>query len=641
MTSASEDDRSTPPSPRGWNPLRWLLGRRERQPSARGAPAADRALPGDRAPGRGRDGPRAPRRGRRPPPEGRAEDAQARGRVVPAAVRPRGPGRRPGQPPHVCPIFEVGEEGGRPFLAMELLSGETLSARLRRGPLPSAEALDLAEDLLSALGALHDAGVVHRDVKPSNLFLTPHGGKLVDFGLARELPRRRGAQLRSIDGDLTSPGLIIGTPGYMAPEQILGHAVDARADLFAAGILLYEALSGQRPFPGDGPAAALSGTLYDEPLPSSAPRAWSRSTRRSAAPWPRSRPSATPPRGRCPRPSAQALAGGVAGSPAPRARGVRRPPGRARVAARAASRRGRRRGRRRLRDRRARRRQEQPSSASSCDEVRVGAGPRDGGGRPVRRGAGPGRGLPALSRRRGPSAHQPRPRLASGLLRTVRPHHLRADAGRRRARPRRRAAPPGGGGHQGAAHPGGRRLHGSGLPRFPDRPLPRGPAVGGPGQRGPPAPRGLPSRPAADAHRRDVPPGRRRRGQPRPEALRHRPAGARRGPGARARPAHGRRPRGLPRDALPGTPLPILPRTRAPRAHRGAGAVRAQPRRHPRGAGGRGPGRRGVDPRPPGRGARPGAHQGPPGPRASPAGGARPAGAGDRSRWRASAAASS
>ena len=151
--------------------------------------------------------------------------------------------------PNVCPIFEVGEEGGWPFLAMELLPGETLAARLRREPLSPAEALDVAEDLLAALGALHDAGVVHRDLKPSNIFLTPHGAKLLDFGLARELPGDVARALATAT-DLTRPGLIVGTPGYMAPEQILGHPVDARADLFAAGAVLYEALTGQRAVPG-------------------------------------------------------------------------------------------------------------------------------------------------------------------------------------------------------------------------------------------------------------------------------------------------------------------------------------------------------------------------------------------------------
>ena len=168
--------------------------------------------------------------------------------------------------PNLCPIFEVGEEEGRPFLAMELLSGETLSARLRRGPLTPPEALDLADDLLAALSALHEAGVVHRDVKPSNVFLTPHGGKLVDFGLARELPGDVAPSLGTTT-DVTSPGLIIGTPGYMPPEQILGKAVDARADLFAAGAVLYEALTGRRPFAGDSAGAMLSGTLYEDPPP--------------------------------------------------------------------------------------------------------------------------------------------------------------------------------------------------------------------------------------------------------------------------------------------------------------------------------------------------------------------------------------
>jgi eukaryotic-like serine/threonine-protein kinase len=266
MTQASDDDHRTPPSPGGWNLLRWLLGGRERQvPPAEVPRRVGRyrviELLGEGGMGRVH----------------LAEDDVLRRKVALKTlkrtdessqrrfVREARSAARVSHP-NLCPIFEVGEEGGRPFLAMELLSGETLSARLRRGPLPPAEVLDVAEDLLSALGALHDAGVVHRDVKPSNLFLTPHGGKLVDFGLARELP---GEVPRSVGStsDLTSPGLIIGTPGYMAPEQILGQAVDARADLFAAGIVLYEAITGRRPFPGDTAVAALSGTLYEEPPP--------------------------------------------------------------------------------------------------------------------------------------------------------------------------------------------------------------------------------------------------------------------------------------------------------------------------------------------------------------------------------------
>ena len=168
--------------------------------------------------------------------------------------------------PNLCPIFDVGEENGQPFLAMELLSGETLGARIRRGPLSPAETMRLAEDLLAGLAALHETGIVHRDVKPSNFFLTPHGGRLVDFGLASE-PLPEAAPVIGSTPEVTSPGQLHGTPGYMAPEQILGHTVDARTDLFAVGAMLYEALTGRRPFPGATPAAALSATLYDEPEP--------------------------------------------------------------------------------------------------------------------------------------------------------------------------------------------------------------------------------------------------------------------------------------------------------------------------------------------------------------------------------------
>jgi hypothetical protein len=136
---------------------------------------------------------------------------------------------------------------------------------LKRGPLSTDEALALARDMLAALGALHEAGIVHRDVKPSNVFLTSHhGAKLLDFGLARDVPRDFAKALVS-GSDLTGPGLLIGTPGYMAPEQILGHAVDERADLFAAGVVFYEALVGRRPFAGKSAVQVLSAVLHEEP----------------------------------------------------------------------------------------------------------------------------------------------------------------------------------------------------------------------------------------------------------------------------------------------------------------------------------------------------------------------------------------
>ncbi|HXY42272.1 MAG TPA: AAA family ATPase [Vicinamibacteria bacterium] len=167
--------------------------------------------------------------------------------------------------PNLCPIYEVGEHAGQPFIVMELLGGETVYTRLREGPLPAAKAVELGLGLLEGLAALHDAGVVHRDVKPSNLFLTPHGVRLVDFGLAQEAPDA----LLPLDStsNRTEPGALVGTPGYMAPEQILGHPVDPRTDIFAAGALLHEALTGRRTFAGDSAAAVLSATLYEEPAP--------------------------------------------------------------------------------------------------------------------------------------------------------------------------------------------------------------------------------------------------------------------------------------------------------------------------------------------------------------------------------------
>ncbi|HEY6546573.1 MAG TPA: protein kinase, partial [Vicinamibacteria bacterium] len=166
--------------------------------------------------------------------------------------------------PHACQIFEIGEDTGRLFIAMELLEGEPLAERLKRGPLSVAEALTLGREMLSALAALHAQGVVHRDLKPSNVFLTPHGTKLLDFGLARPLSVDSGGPL-SLESDLTRSGLLVGTPRYMAPEQILGDAIDARTDLFAAGAVLFEALAGRPAFPGTKAVEVMQATLHEQP----------------------------------------------------------------------------------------------------------------------------------------------------------------------------------------------------------------------------------------------------------------------------------------------------------------------------------------------------------------------------------------
>ena len=166
--------------------------------------------------------------------------------------------------PNVCQVYEIGEDTGQLFIAMELLDGESLDARLKRGPLTVAEAVTLAREMLAALTALHASGSVHRDLKPSNTFLTSHGVKLLDFGLARPLPRELTQSLETGTA-LTRPGLLVGTPRYMAPEQVLGHDTDARTDLFSAGAILYEAIAGRPAFLGTSAVEVLSATLHEEP----------------------------------------------------------------------------------------------------------------------------------------------------------------------------------------------------------------------------------------------------------------------------------------------------------------------------------------------------------------------------------------
>lgn len=190
--------------------------------------------------------------------------------------------------PNICTLHDIGhapvsggpdapQPGEAPetplhFLVMEYLEGETLASRLARGRLPLADALRLGIELASALDCAHRAGVIHRDLKPANVLLTRSGAKLVDFGLARSglSPRARQheatVRLES-EGPLTERGTVLGTLQYMAPEQLSGEVVDARADLFALGVILYESLTGRRAFEASSVAGLMTAVLSGDPRP--------------------------------------------------------------------------------------------------------------------------------------------------------------------------------------------------------------------------------------------------------------------------------------------------------------------------------------------------------------------------------------
>jgi len=195
--------------------------------------------------------------------------------------------------PNICQLYEIGEENGELFIAMELLEGESLAERLRRGPLNVSEALPLGLGMLAALAALHPRGIIHRDLKPSNVFLTPHGVKLLDFGLARPSDTENAPPLGSVV-DLTSPGMMMGTPRYMSPEQITGEPMDARSDLFATGAILFEVLSGRPAFGGRSVVEIMHATLHEQPpalTGSPAVAALDRVIRRAMAKRPSDRPA--------------------------------------------------------------------------------------------------------------------------------------------------------------------------------------------------------------------------------------------------------------------------------------------------------------------------------------------------------------
>src|SRR5215467_8213527 len=170
--------------------------------------------------------------------------------------------------PHICALHDVGREGETEYLVMELLEGETLSARLAKGALPLEQTVRYGQEIADALDRAHRQGIVHRDLKPANVMLTKSGVKLLDFGLAKAMaPPAPAGSLTSLPTQqgLTQEGTILGTFQYMAPEQLEGKEADGRTDVFALGATLYEMATGKKAFSASSQASLISAILRDEP----------------------------------------------------------------------------------------------------------------------------------------------------------------------------------------------------------------------------------------------------------------------------------------------------------------------------------------------------------------------------------------
>ena len=169
--------------------------------------------------------------------------------------------------PHICSVYEVGEAAGRQYIAMQYIEGETLDARLRRSPLDLNEILASAVQIVDAVSEAHAQGILHRDIKPANIIITTRGdAKVMDFGLAKQDAPASPGGAETVSS-LTHQGAIVGTAAYMAPEQVRGEPLDSRSDLFSIGVLLYEMVSGQRPFQGGSSADVAVAILTYDPLP--------------------------------------------------------------------------------------------------------------------------------------------------------------------------------------------------------------------------------------------------------------------------------------------------------------------------------------------------------------------------------------
>jgi Tol biopolymer transport system component len=171
--------------------------------------------------------------------------------------------------PNILAVFDIGTSDGSPYVVSELLEGETLRERLRSGSIPTRKALDYALQIAHGLAAAHEKGIIHRDLKPDNLFITKDGRvKILDFGLAKLTQAEPSSSSHTSMPTAThgtEAGVVMGTAGYMSPEQVRGIALDARSDIFSFGAILYEMLSGKRAFHGDTPADTMSAILKEEP----------------------------------------------------------------------------------------------------------------------------------------------------------------------------------------------------------------------------------------------------------------------------------------------------------------------------------------------------------------------------------------
>jgi serine/threonine protein kinase len=178
--------------------------------------------------------------------------------------------------PHIATLYGMDEVDGVRFLVMEFVSGPTVADRLTGGPLPIDECLSLGQQIAEALEAAHEKGVIHRDLKPGNIKITPEGKvKLLDFGLGKVIATGNTPNAETMSAEVTREGIVLGTPYYMSPEQVRGQALDRRTDIWSFGCVVFEVLSGQRPFPGESGPEIFAAILAREPdwalLPPSVP----------------------------------------------------------------------------------------------------------------------------------------------------------------------------------------------------------------------------------------------------------------------------------------------------------------------------------------------------------------------------------